>query len=248
MQNAHLSIQHTAGNENTGFLKILAIITMIIDHVGVALFPRVLLLRYIGRIAMPLFCWCIAVGACKTHSPLRYALRLLAVGAVSQPFYMLALGHTIKELNVYATLFLGLCAIIGIREKKCFSHLWAPAIALVITRYVKMDYSTEGVLLIIGLYLARNRKWAIALVMAAMCAWWWVGDSFIYWLRIQTGELRMSTSALRYYVHTVQPWAICALPLMLLPTVCPFRLPKWLGYAAYPAHLLLIALVDCFLM
>lgn len=240
----------TAGNENTGLLKLIAIITMIIDHVGAAILTsrKYIFLRYIGRLAMPLFCWCMVVGACKSRNPYRYALRVLIVGIISQPFYMLALSHQWTELNVYATLFCGLCAIIGIREKKYFSHIWAPAVALLISHFVKMDYGTEGVLLIMGLYLARNRKWAIALVMCAMCIWWWVGDPFIYWLRIQAGDLKMSTGALHYYVNTIQACAIAALPLMLLPTFRSFRLPKWFGYAAYPGHLFILYLVDRFLL
>lgn len=252
MENTHSpALRHTAGNENTGLIKLMAIVTMIIDHVGAAILTSrsYILLRYIGRLAMPLFCWCMVVGVCKSRNMYRYALRVLLVGIISQPFYMLALSHEWTELNVYATLFLGLCALIGIREKKYYSHLWAPVIALVITHFVKMDYGTEGVLLIIGLYLARNKKWAIAAVMGTMCLWWWLGTPFTYWLRIQTGELKMSLNSLRYYVNYIQVWAIAALPVMLLPTLRrSFRLPKWFGYAAYPGHLLIIYLVDRFLL
>lgn len=242
--------RETAGCENTGLLKLIAIIAMIIDHVGVAILPgrSFIFLRYIGRVAMPLFCWCMAVGACKTHNAYRYALRVLLVGIISQPFYMLALSHSWTELNVYATLFCGLCAVIGIREKRYYSHIWAPAAALIISYFVKMDYGIEGVLLIIGLYLGRKHKWSIALVLGAMCLWWWQGTAFIYWLRIQTGELKMSSRAPLYYLNPIQACAICALPFIFLPLRKQFRLPKWFGYAAYPVHLLIIYLVDCFLV
>ena len=244
--------KETAGCENTGLLKLIAIVTMILDHVGVVFFsyghPLYVPLRTIGRVAMPLFCWCMAVGACKTHNAYRYALRVLLVGILSQPFYMLALSHSWTELNVYATLFCGLCAVIGIREKKYFSHIWAPAAALMISYFVKMDYGMEGVLLIIGLYLGRKHKWSIALVLGAMCLWWWQGTAFGYWLRIQTGELNMSLRAPLYYLNPIQARAIFALPLILLPLKKQFRLPKWFGYAAYPGHLLLIYLADRFLV
>ncbi len=248
-----LSPRHTAGNESTGLLKLLAILTMIVDHVGVVFFEygdkAYIPLRTIGRLAMPLFCWCMAVGICKTRNHWKYALRVLAVGILSQPFYVLALSHDWLEMNVYATLFCGLCALIGIREKKYFSHIWAPVAALAVAHFVKMDYGTEGVLLIMGLYLGRKHKWSIALVMAAMCLWWWQGEAFLYWLRIQTGSLKSSIHMAKYYVNKIQPWAIIALPFMLLPTLRrSFRLPKWVGYAAYPGHLCLIYLVDHFLL
>lgn len=37
------------------YLKLLALATMIVDHVGYFLFPEVIWLRVIGRIAFPLF-------------------------------------------------------------------------------------------------------------------------------------------------------------------------------------------------
>ena len=37
------------------YLKILALITMLIDHIGYYLFPEILVLRLIGRIAFPTF-------------------------------------------------------------------------------------------------------------------------------------------------------------------------------------------------
>ena len=45
-------------------LKILAALFMTIDHIGVMLFPRVLVLRIIGRLALPIFAFMIAEG-CK---------------------------------------------------------------------------------------------------------------------------------------------------------------------------------------
>ena len=41
-------------------LKIIAMIAMTFDHVGVQLFPQVLWLRLIGRLAMPIYAFMIA--------------------------------------------------------------------------------------------------------------------------------------------------------------------------------------------
>ena len=45
----------TVMNMDTNLLKLIAIITMVIDHVGYNLFPSSVVMRCIGRIAFPLF-------------------------------------------------------------------------------------------------------------------------------------------------------------------------------------------------
>ena len=114
------------GNLDTGLLKIIALVCMIIDHAGVRLLGNATEWRLIGRIAFPLYLWCMVVGACYTHSPARYALRLLAVGLISQPCFMLGLNHGWNQLNVFFTLLLGYLGIWGIRENR-YGRLGAAA-------------------------------------------------------------------------------------------------------------------------
>ena len=111
------------GNLDTGLLKIIALVCMIIDHAGVRLLGNATEWRLIGRIAFPLYLWCMVVGACYTHSPARYALRLLAVGLISQPCFMLGLNHGWNQLNVFFTLLLGYLGIWGIRENRYGSRI-----------------------------------------------------------------------------------------------------------------------------
>ena len=54
-------------NQDTNLLKLVAIITMMIDHMGKMLFPQYPIFRIIGRIAFPLFSYCMAVGCTYTH-------------------------------------------------------------------------------------------------------------------------------------------------------------------------------------
>ena len=69
-------VPRTAGNENTGVIKLIAIAFMIVDHVGAALFPQYKILRILGRIPMPLFCWGIVVGAEYSRNLWKYLLRI----------------------------------------------------------------------------------------------------------------------------------------------------------------------------
>ena len=56
----------------SGFLlKLIAAATMLIDHAGLLLFPGEHWMRIVGRIAYPLFAWCIAEGFRYTRSPQR---------------------------------------------------------------------------------------------------------------------------------------------------------------------------------
>ena len=58
----------TGGNENKTFIKLLAVLFMFIDHIGVAFFPGVYELRLLGRIAFPLFAWGMVTGAVYTRN------------------------------------------------------------------------------------------------------------------------------------------------------------------------------------
>lgn len=70
-------------NKDTGLLKLIAILTMFIDHLGAAIFPEYRSMRVIGRIAFPIFAYCIAVGCIYTRNIAKYALRVFLVGLLT---------------------------------------------------------------------------------------------------------------------------------------------------------------------
>ncbi len=160
------------GNTSTHLLKLLALVFMFCDHAGKMLLPNVPEMRMIGRIAFPIYCWCLVVGFNYTHNPLRYALRLVGFWVISQPFYMLALNHKWYEPNILLTLLLGLLAIWAIHEKKGGSQFWGPVLALLLALPLDANYGWNGVLLIILLYCAQESKAAIAAVLIAFCLYW----------------------------------------------------------------------------
>ena len=236
-----------AGNTATGLLKLVAICLMIIDHTGAAIFTGCTELRIIGRIAFPLFAWCVVVGSEYSRSIPRYALRLLFFFAVSQPFYMLALNHTLLQFNIFATLFLGLIGIYGIKLKKYGSQFILPALAILFTCFVSVDYGWRGVTFILLLYGARKTRSGLAAVMIAFCLYWGQSSSAI---RTAFGVNFDALSTLTPYGSTLvssvlrlQAMAVLALPLILCPMRCALRISKWAAYAAYPAHLLILYLI-----
>ena len=241
----------TAGNENTGLLKVIAIVCMIIDHVGAVFFPRHPEMRLIGRIAFPLFCWCIVVGVEYTRNIWMYALRLLLVGALAQPCFMLGLRHEWYQLNVFATLLVGVLALAGIRKKWHASQYWAPVLALLCSMAVSMDYGWRGVALILMLYACRKSRPALAALMTGFCLYWGFGTIKLSRVFGIPAVLKISwlpyASSLLSAIVQVQFWAILALPLMLIPMKGRLKLPKWVAYAAYPVHLLIIGLIRSYM-
>ena len=80
-------------NRNTGLIRLIACLCMVIDHAGKMLFPQYPVMRLIGRMAFPLFAYGIAVGAVYTRDPIRYLSRVVLLALISQPLYALGLAH-----------------------------------------------------------------------------------------------------------------------------------------------------------
>lgn len=239
-----------AGNLDTGLLKILALVFMVIDHVGARIIRNVQELRIIGRMAFPLYVWCMVVGAVYTRDPLKYALRLLLAAVIAQPFYMLGLNHTWQQFNVMYTLLLGYIAVAGIRINRYGSRYWAPALMLLVTNVITVDYGMNGVLLAILLYLCRERRAAIAAVMAVFCLYWGAGSSTVTTLfgySLSQGNGLISSIYDLNFVRAfmrLQALALLSLPLILWQREKRTPFPKWAAYAAYPGHLLILWIVQ----
>ena len=75
---------------NSANLKIIAMVTMLIDHVGAVIFPQFIILRIIGRIAFPIFAYELVEGYFHTSNIWRYILRLLVFGVISEFFFDMA--------------------------------------------------------------------------------------------------------------------------------------------------------------
>lgn len=216
-------------NLDTGFLKLVACIAMLIDHIGGAFFPEAQGFRIVGRIAFPLFCYCMTVGLLYTHDIRRYLLRLAAFAVISQPFYALAFHPydfwaEFMNWNIFFTLLLSLTAVWGFKERKWLVFL----AALFIVSWWNFDYSGNGILLMLIFYLCRERpQIGIAL-------------NILFWLPclLNGGEL-----AIGAFSFDQQVFAALSIPLIYLHTRVNPKIPKYVFYAFYPAHLAAIAAV-----
>ncbi|WP_291637010.1 TraX family protein [Clostridium sp.] len=65
-------------------LKLLALVTMLVDHIGYMYFPNEILFRIIGRLAFPIFAYQIAIGYSRTSNLKKYVLRLSVFALITQ--------------------------------------------------------------------------------------------------------------------------------------------------------------------
>lgn len=160
-------------------LKRIALVSMLLDHIGAScleagLFARLetvsaplqaldLCLRWAGRLAFPLYCFLLVEGFVHTRNVRRYGLRLLAFALLSElPFDLAFFGATrySGHQNVYFTLFFGLGAL-SVLERSAKNgtptlsgYLGALAFGLM-AELMHTDYGMLGILLIAALYLER---------------------------------------------------------------------------------------------
>lgn len=168
-----LSMPHSKRND---LLKIFAMLTMLIDHSGAILFPQYRILRTIGRLAFPVFCYQLSVGYTKTSDVEKYTLRLFEFGFLAQlPYWYLNHSLTIERPLVFNVMFLlavgvfMLRAFDGFKEAFLKKSLWAlplfllfllilisPNLVALMVPGFGLSYGSYGLLLIFGFYLFKD--------------------------------------------------------------------------------------------
>lgn len=136
-------------------LKIVAVIAMTIDHIGVHLIdsPQVyVMFRTIGRIAMPLFCFLIAQGYLHTSSRKHYFFRLfgcaLALEGALALFYLLTGNNYLFQINIFLTLSVGLACLILLKRKEK-GYIALGLVLAVFVLFTNLEYGIYAVLIIL---------------------------------------------------------------------------------------------------
>lgn len=204
------------------FLKITALLTMLIDHIGcVFLVERGDVIykafRAVGRISFPIICFMLVEGFIHTHSRKKYMINLLIFSIISEIPYDLAFGHKlidVSEQNVMWTLLLGVIMMCFIEkfEYSFTAKMTAVLIAGFAAVLLKTDYSIWGILSIAIFYMQRNdRKNALLL-----------------------------TCFLMFAQGKMQSFGVLAIPFIMVydGTKNDVKMPKYFFYAFYPVHIL----------
>ena len=170
----------TKGGLTGNQLKIIAMITMTVDHVGMQLFPRLLWLRIIGRLAMPIYAYMIAEGCRHTRDRKKYLLRLLGMGALCQIVYLVAMGSLYQCILITFSMSVGLIWLMDATEqgKMPKTGLFAAVLAVFFVCRVlpdllpntdfEIDYGLPGVLLPVLIYSAGIRGLLLGIAFMAM--------------------------------------------------------------------------------
>ena len=209
-------------------LKWIAILTMLIDHIGACILEVFVLdyygisplggyvsgerfsfwyeadmaLRLTGRIAFPVFCFLLVEGALHTRNMGRYAGRLAVFALVSEIPFDLAFHDKIfypGGQNVFLTLLL------------------APALA---AEYLHTDYGALGVLVILLMYILRN----------------------VPWLRF------LACYGALVFLSPLEWPCILSFVLIALYSGERGRQPRYFFYVFYPAHLVLLWTIGRFVL
>lgn len=152
-------------------LKIIAIVSMFIDHIGYAIFGGFSYFNYIGRLAFPIFAFQISEGYIHTKNLKKYFLRLFIFAIISQFPFMLfdSLLTSSFNLNIFFTLLLGLVCIYIYDKLKYKSIAITISIIIgILAEYMHFDYGIYGIAIILIFYIFKNSitKASIAFILA----------------------------------------------------------------------------------
>ena len=213
-------------------LKILACVTMLVDHAAL-LFGGSPWLRVIGRLAFPIYCFLLTEGIRHTRDVRCYLSRLLFAAIVSEPIYDLVLYPCVgiwQHQNVLWTLALG-CAMLW-----CMTMIHKPVAKLAVmllfalaVQLVRASYGSSGIYMIALFALCRGMpegKWVLA-----------AGLLVINWLM---GSFTVSVFGLDVPVQLFAELALVPIFLYSGEKRTRLKAVSWGFYLFYPAHLLLL--------
>jgi hypothetical protein len=238
------------------WIKIIASISMLLDHTGMILFPGAWWLRILGRIGLPLYALCIAEGFRHTRSRLKYFLRIFILGVLCQIVYDFVSNEVYLGILITFSLSIMLLTLIdalmcackkqkhpisGIFEKIFKRKLPHPAdiavcsvllaLALggviVLNHFIIVDYGLTGIFLPVLIYLGGSSRWG------------------------KFGGATAGTAMLACNFEgsaTPRTWSLLALIPLALYNGEPGKYKlKYFFYVFYPAHLVLLYGIDMLL-
>jgi hypothetical protein len=211
-------------------LKHLALIAMLLDHMGKALLtdpPRIpggfvlsTVFEIPGRLAFPLFCFLLIEGYFHTHDFKRYLRRLLIFALISEiPFNLFTSAAWCEPnaQNILFTLSLALIAIGSVDALRSRISWWPlPAAGIVLAgcltaSFAAADYGSYGILVPFAFYLFHDLPPVDTLT----------GNAILF----------------------KEPWSFPAFGPTILYNGRRGRRLKWLNYWFYPVHLLVLGLL-----
>ncbi|MGG4220713.1 TraX family protein [Paenibacillus jamilae] len=199
----------------------LAMLTMLIDHVGLVFFPTDPAWRIAGRLAFPIYAYALYLGYTRTRNIRSYMLRLLGLALISQVPYMLAFD--VYRPNVIWTLLVSLLALAAASRMKHWVSVSALyGLTALFMELSQMDYGAYGLLLVLIYQYTRSY-----MIIAAHFVLNVVYD-MVHHANIQHFSLLSSILIVCFATGE---------------SGFDGRVPRWLWRSFYPVHLAVIALI-----
>ena len=218
-------------------LKIIAMVSMLCDHVGLLFFPDHEIFRIIGRIAFPIFAYMIAEGCRYTKNRAKYLGMIAAMAIAFQAVYFVAMGSIYQGILVtFSLAIITIYSVDGILHAK---KLWARLCCLLPLGFVAffvfglphilvgtdfaLDYGVWGILLPLIVYFMPSRPWQVG------------GATCLLLIRaVYYGLLANPT-------RPVQWWSLLVIPLLVLYNGKRGKAKmKYVFYIFYPAHIVIL--------
>ena len=236
-------------------LKLLACLTMLLDHTAVILVNAVIhqaalsgtgaefyrnlyeLLRIIGRMAFPIYCFLLCEAAHFTRNSSRYGLRLLTSAILSELPFDLAFfgGFTWEHQSVMITLLLGFCAVELMERCPVFLLKVLLSVPFVLAaEYLHTDYGAKGVALIVLFSLTRE--------LPHKLLWQFLGMWFLF-----SPNHLMVLNWLQGIPPTIQELCVCSIIPISMYSGRKLHYSKGLQqlfYLFYPSHILLLWIIQ----
>ncbi|HKL10097.1 MAG TPA: TraX family protein [Clostridia bacterium] len=206
--------------ERNDFLKFLACVLMLVDHVGYIFFPGLIFMRAIGRLAFPIFAWQAAKGYEKTSNLKKYMQRLFVFAIVSQiPYIWFSPG----KLNIIPTILVGLWVIWLHENGGRYGFLLAALLAST-GDIVNLQYGSYGLMMIWIFHIFKRDKGFTTLAYAGMSV-------FFAWISGWSFSM------------VFQSLSIFALFLIFADWKIQLHMNRYFFYVFYPCHIIVILLV-----
>lgn len=239
-------------------LKLIACITMLIDHIGAVLVVPTdaiyyanselytamawvnLVMRCIGRIAFPIFCFLLVEGVYHTRNPKKYVQRLAIGMLLSEIPFDLAFfrdGISWAHQSVMVTLLLGCIMVLLMnRNSGIWKLLWIVPFYLA-AEWLHTDYGGDGILLIALFALAKGRKHEKWWQLTAMFLMFW---DLSWQMRHYNLDIRLPMNRLPL---------LSAIPILCYSGRKLTRSKKvqWAFYLFYPVHITVLWLIKMML-
>jgi len=226
-------------------LKLIAVITMLVDHLGHYLFPDMNELRIIGRIAYPIFTYMFALSYIYTHSKKDLLIRVAITAVVTQ--VLLYFSGTRDFVNIFFLFTLAWVTFKAIDK----NYYWFIILTAITAEYFQIDYGMYGILTLSAFYIFRDKKWIqmslFALLTLYASFYFLLDPKYSQYIKVLIDQPWYSLT--HYFIQFFAIFTI--IPLLLYNNRRAEKVyPKWVNdtekyfyYAFYPVHLVILGLI-----